>query len=520
MSDRSFRLSFLILIIFLALVASLLVYNSINDYQQYYHFQEANAKTMANGVATEVGDFIAEKQRLVDIFTREHIKYISDSVRNKNTIEKNFHYLNERAKLYFPDYFALTILDKELKPVIDDFDGLISDLCLQDTSKALNFREYTTRIHPNPVAYHFDIVSPWQTKKTKGVFLISFHADFLGRLLKGRQIPGHKLLLVNKQSSNLIEVTVGGARVHLLREDYRLHSEELENVLILIPVRNTRWYVYTMHDTDLFNDEINNTIIEALIIFLAFAIMVAMSIWRLYREATRRQQAEQAKNEFISLMNHELRTPLTAIRGGLGLIASGVTSKMEGKTIQLAKLALNNAEHLGQLVDDFLDMQKLSSGKLEYHKEKVNIRPLVEHALEHYKSYADEFGVTFNLFPQSYDCEILADPHRIEQVMANLLSNAAKYGKDNDNIEILLERRADKVRISITDHGKGIPEDFQDRLFKAFEQSGNKREHVIKGTGLGLYIAKAIVQEHGGEIGFDTEKDRGTCFWFELPVVL
>jgi signal transduction histidine kinase len=518
MPDRSFRLSLLVLLIFLALVASLLVYNSVDHYQQHYRFQETNAKTMANGIATEVGDFIAEKQRLVDIFTKEHIKFISETVRNENTIEQNFHYLSERARLYFPDYFALTILDKDLQPVVDDFDGLISDLCLQDTGKVVNSGEYNTRIHPNPVAYHFDIVSPWQTKTAKGVFLISFHVDFLGRLLKGRQIPGHKLLLVDKLASNLIEVTAGGARVHLLRDDYRLQANELEKVLVELPVQNTRWHVYTMHDTNLFNEEVEDTIIEAALIFLAFAIMVAISVWRLYREATRRLQAEQAKNEFISLMNHELRTPLTAIRGGLGLIASGVANKVEGKTIQLARLALNNAEHLGQLVDDFLDMQKLSSGKLEYHKETVNIRLLVEHVLENYKGYADELFVTFNLLPQSDDCEILADPHRIEQVMANLLSNAAKYGKENDNIEILLERKTDRIRISITDHGKGIPEEFQGRLFKAFEQSGSKRERVIKGTGLGLYIAKAIVQEHGGEIGFDTAKDRGTCFWFELPV--
>ncbi len=168
-------------------------------------------------------------------------------------------------------------------------------------------------------------------------------------------------------------------------------------------------------------------------------------------------------------------------------------------------------------MDDFLDVQKLSSGKLEYHKEQVRILPLVRLVLENYNSYADKFGATFRLAADSDDCEILADPHRLEQVLANLLSNAVKYGRKNDTIDVALERKSDCIRVSVTDHGDGIAEDFQDRLFHAFAQSESQREHVIKGTGLGLYIAKAIIKEHDGEIGFETSKGNGTCFWFELP---
>lgn len=517
MPDSGFKLSSLALILFLVLIASVLAYHGISRYQQFHHFQTSNARIVANGVATEVGLFISEKRRQVGIFTREHLKHIAETVSNEKTVMQNYSHLHNRAILYFPDYFALTILDENLQPVIDDFDGLIGELCLQDTRKVLDSQEYNTRIHPNPVAYHFDIVSPWNNKKRKGVFLISFHADFLGRMLRSRQIPGFTLLLVDKAAANTIEVTADGARINWLRDNYRLQAEELERVLVDIPVNNTRWHVYTLHNEALFRNEIRRIVMEAAIIFMAFAFLVAVALWRMYQEATRRQHAEQVKNEFISLINHELRTPLTAIRGGLGLIASGVTHTMEGKTIELASLALNNAEHLGQLVDDFLDVQKLSSGKLEHHKEKVNILPLVKHALEHYKSYADKLGATFKLAAGSDDCEILADPLRIEQVLANLLSNAVKYGKQNDIIDVALERKSDCIRISVTDHGDGVPEDFQDRLFQAFEQSGSKREHVIKGTGLGLYIAKAIIQEHNGEIGFETDEGKGTCFWFELP---
>ena len=138
--------------------------------------------------------------------------------------------------------------------------------------------------------------------------------------------------------------------------------------------------------------------------------------------------------------------PLTAIRGGLGLIANGVTGKLNDKTQEIATLALNNAEHLGQLVDDLLDMQKLSAGKLEFHKEQVNVMPLVEHALNNYRSYADRFGATYTLSNGVDECFVHADPHRLEQVLANLLSNAAKYGAEKDKIEVAVSREDGRVR--------------------------------------------------------------------------
>lgn len=517
MADRSFHLSLLVSQLFLVLVVILLVYHGLIRYQQFHLFQQTNARTVANGVATEVGHFLAEKQRMVRIFANEHLQALARVVRDEATIDANFAYLNRRAKLFFPDYFTITVLDEAMKPVVDDFDGLVGELCLEDTRHILASNLYQARIHPNPVAYHFDVVSPWQTNNAKGVFFISFHADFLGRLLKGRQIPGQQLLLVDKAAGYLIEVTPDGARVNWDRNDYRLQAAELNRLLTELAVPNSIWHVVALHDAGMFRQEWLRIVIESFSIFCVFAGIIFIALWLLRREALRRQRAEQTKNEFISLVNHELRTPLTAIRGGLGLIANGVTGKLEGKTREIANLALNNAEHLGQLVDDLLDLQKLTVGRLEFHKERINLMPLVEHALNHYRSYADRFGTTYKLTQRCDECAVYADPHRIEQVLANLLSNAAKYGADQDEIEVAVTSVADRARISITDHGSGIAPEFQPRLFQAFEQSGNKREHVVRGTGLGLYIAKAIVQEHHGEIGFVTEAGKGTSFWFELP---
>lgn len=518
MTDRSFRYSQLASLLFLALVVAVLVYDGLTRYQQFYRFQQNNSMTMARGVATEVGHFLAEKQRMVKVFTREHVQTLAQVVQNEDTLDANFSYLNRRAKEFFPDYFAITVLDGEMHPVIDDFDGLVGELCLNDTRKILESQRYQARIHPNPVAYHFDVISPWQAGQSRGVFFISFHADFLGRLLRGRQIPGHQLLLVDKQASNMIEVTADGARVNWVREDYRMQADELARVLTEAIVPNSRWHVLGLHEPGLFRQEARRIIVESSSIFAVFVLVIGVALWILRREACRRQRAEQVKNEFISLVNHELRTPLTAVRGGLSLIANGVTGNLDDKTKEIAGLALNNAEHLGQLVDDLLDLQKLSIGKLEFHKTEVDLVPLVEHAINHYKSYADRFGASYHLMQGIRACYVYADPHRIEQVLANLLSNAAKYGADRDQIEVAVSKDGDKVRISVTDHGEGIPIEFQSRLFRAFEQSGNKREHVVRGTGLGLYIAKSIVQEHSGDIGFVTEAGRGTSFWFDLPL--
>lgn len=454
---------------------------------------------------------------MVQVFAKEHLATLAKVTRDEDAVEAGFDYLNRRAKLYFPDYFTITVLDAELRPILDDFDGLVGEVCLADTVKIMASADYQVRIHPNPVAYHFDVVAPWQLKGTKGVFFISFHADFLGRLLKGRQISGYELLLIDKSAGDLIEVTADGARVNWVREDYRLQPAEQRRVLVEVPVAGSRWHVAVMHGPDIFQQEFRRMLLESAAIMSVFIVIICSALLILWRESQRRLQAEQTKDEFISLISHELRTPLTAIRGGVSLIANGVTGEGTSKTLELAKLALSNAEQLNQLVDDLLDMQKLTAGKLEMHKQKTELVSLVERVLQNYKSYADRLTASYHFHAEITAVNVLVDPHRIEQVLANLLSNAVKYGRANDEIEVAVVRHDDRVQVSVTDHGEGIPAEFQPRLFEAFSQSADMREHIIKGTGLGLYIAKAIIQEHNGEIGFNTTPGEGTTFWFDLP---
>ncbi|HEB58887.1 MAG TPA: HAMP domain-containing histidine kinase [Gammaproteobacteria bacterium] len=519
MRDRTTRLTLYAAIVFLILVAATLVYNGVHRYQQYRQFQKTNAETVALGVATEVAQFIRERHRMVTLFTEEHLDQVTAMRSRPVDVESIAAFLEQRAHRFFPDLFAITILDAGGNPLWDDFDGLIGDLCLDDARLLLETGRHSVRVHPNPVVYHFDIMSPWQKDGASGLFFISFSADYLGQLLRVRQIPGHQLLLIDMEAQNLIEITPDGARINWPRLDYRLQEDELARMLAAIPVSGTRWHVVDLHQPGLFATEQQRIIVESLLIFTIFLLVILVTVRLLWLEAQRRIRAEKSKDEFVSLVSHELRTPLTAIRGTLGLLTNEVTGELNPKTREMSAMALRNAEYLGLLVDDLLDLQKLGAGKMVFKKEDVPIATIAEQAIASYGDYARRFGASFHLDEEIPNVRVHVDPQRMEQVLANLLSNAVKYGAKGDRINIGIRRIGKRVRVTVTDHGEGIPPEFQSRLFRAFEQSGGERQHAIRGTGLGLYIARAILREHDGRIGFVSRPGEGADFWFDLPIV-
>ncbi len=237
------------------------------------------------------------------------------------------------------------------------------------------------------------------------------------------------------------------------------------------------------------------------------------------RDITERKRIEQMQKEFISTVSHELRTPLTSIRGSLGLILGGVAGELPEKAKTLLDIATNNSERLIHLINDILDLEKISAGKMQFDNRVMNLIPVIQQAVESNKGYADQLHVRFELKTGSNDMVMVRiDEKRIAQVMSNLLSNAAKYSPKNDHVEISVAVANDRVRISVHDHGKGIPEEFKSRIFSKFAQADSSDTRQKGGTGLGLNITKAIVEMQGGSISFDSGEGRGTTFYVELPV--
>lgn len=236
-----------------------------------------------------------------------------------------------------------------------------------------------------------------------------------------------------------------------------------------------------------------------------------------FRDITERLHVDLMKNEFISTVSHELRTPLTSIRGSLGLIAGGVAGELPAQAKVLVEIAHKNSERLITLVNDILDIEKIESGNMQFDMKPLELVPLIEQALEVNRAYGDQFKVSFRLERPQHAVTVNADAGRLMQVMANLLSNAAKFSPADGTVNVSVQSAEKRVRISVADHGQGIPEEFRGKIFQKFSQADSSDTRKIGGTGLGLSITKAIVEQMGGSIGFDSEVGVGTTFFAELP---
>jgi PAS domain S-box-containing protein len=238
------------------------------------------------------------------------------------------------------------------------------------------------------------------------------------------------------------------------------------------------------------------------------------------RDITERKRVDKMKNEFVSTVSHELRTPLTSIRGSLGLLTGEAVGQLPSQALEMVKIASNNTERLLILINDILDIQKIESGMMAFHFENLDLNEFLKEALHDHSVYAEQHGVHFVLQRELKGVRVFADRDRLMQVLANLMSNAAKFSPPDSAVEIGVERSQGAIRVSVTDHGPGIPEEFMPKLFHKFTQVDSSDARQKGGTGLGLAIAKAITEKHGGKIGVKSTVGEGTTFYFDLPEVI
>jgi PAS domain S-box-containing protein len=238
-----------------------------------------------------------------------------------------------------------------------------------------------------------------------------------------------------------------------------------------------------------------------------------------FTDITDQVRAERAKNDFVSTVSHELRTPLTSVRGALGILLGTIGERSDPQSQELLTLATRNCDRLGALINDLLDIEKFAFGHAPMESRRLGIAALIEEALTTNLPYAQRYAVQFQFGGCDPALEVLGDEGRLLQVLANLLSNAAKFSPRGGRVGIQVGTVDDGegVRISVSDEGPGIPAGFRAQVFQRFAQA-KPAQHRVGGTGLGLAISKTLIERHGGRIGFRDNRPRGTVFYFDLPL--
>jgi PAS domain S-box-containing protein len=235
------------------------------------------------------------------------------------------------------------------------------------------------------------------------------------------------------------------------------------------------------------------------------------------RDITGRKRNERMKDEFVATVSHELRTPLTSIAGSLGLLAGGAAGQLANPAKRLLSIAHSNSQRLVRLINDILDIEKIESGKVAFVMQPVELRALVEQAIEANKGFAESFGVTVRLDPASAEAVVRVDPDRMTQVIINLLSNAVKFSPRGEEVVVRVENKVTRARLLVRDRGPGVPEEFKSRIFEKFVQVDASDARQKGGTGLGLSIVRQIMLRLGGEVGLEPAAGGGSMFHVELP---
>ena len=221
------------------------------------------------------------------------------------------------------------------------------------------------------------------------------------------------------------------------------------------------------------------------------------------------------KENFVSNVSHELRTPLTSLNGALRLMASGAAGQLPEKAEEMAQLALRNGDRLHLLISDLLDFSKLTAGQMNVTLSDLPLTPIIEAAISGNAALAAEHNLSLSTEGLG-EQTVFADEHRLRQVLDNFISNAIKFSPPNQPITISVQPAAPGfTRITVSDRGDGVPEQFEDELFERFSQAEVGTSKSIKGTGLGLAICRELAKLMEGRVGYFY--DNGANFWIELP---
>lgn len=230
------------------------------------------------------------------------------------------------------------------------------------------------------------------------------------------------------------------------------------------------------------------------------------------------QRLDEAKNEFISMASHQLRTPLTSIKGYLDMMLEGDLGKISPTQRAVLREAFSSSERMVRLINDFLNVSRLQTGKFTIDKQSVDIAQILRDEVSLLKVVADQRSVEMVLKIDKKIPSLAVDSEKIRQVMLNMIDNAIYYSNPHKKVVITLKSSGKMIEFSVKDSGIGVPKSEQANLFGKFFRGTNAKKRRPDGTGVGLFLAKKVILSHDGEMIFESEEGKGSTFGFRLPV--
>ncbi|RJQ13569.1 sensor histidine kinase [Candidatus Parcubacteria bacterium] len=256
----------------------------------------------------------------------------------------------------------------------------------------------------------------------------------------------------------------------------------------------------------------------ALLIILITAIFLIIS-FVIVNAFSKVAEASRLKSEFVGIASHQLRTPLTNIKFSIEYLLSGRIGNLDSHQQEQLKIIADSNERMLKLVSNLLDLSKIEERRLVVEKAPVSLAEVTKAVLEDVSSLAEDKKVKLNVKMDNDLPDVIGDPQRLRMVVQNLTDNAIKYNKEGGSVAITVKKEDGMVSWRVDDTGFGIPRKDSKKVFQKFFRA---QQQIIKdhsyGTGLGLYIVRAIIESLGGDIDFSSKEGEGTSFWFYLPI--
>jgi len=257
--------------------------------------------------------------------------------------------------------------------------------------------------------------------------------------------------------------------------------------------------------------------VVALIVLLIAMVLLVIS-FLIIRSFENLAETNRMKSEFVSIVSHQLRSPVTNLFWALEHLGSGKVGKIQEKQLEYFKILRENVSRMKELISDLLIVSRIETATLPTKKEEFSMTDLAKRIVMEFDAFAKAYNIDLKFESEKDLPLVFSDPEQIEQVIKNFIDNSIRYMRKKGEVRVLLKKKANDLYFEVKDTGVGIPKVDQKYIFQKFFRSKNILREQTQGSGLGLFIAKSIINKSGGKIGFKSEEGRGSTFWFTLPI--